>query len=151
MKLAEALMLRADYQTKIYDLKQRISNNTKIQDGEEVSEDPAELFKMLDETLSNLEDIIIRINNTNSKVFVDDQHTLGDLIVKRDTLKKSINIYTNILQNATIKYDRMMRTEIKYVTTINIANLQKQVDDLSKEFRELNVKLQEKNWTTDLL
>lgn len=44
-----------------------------------------------------------------------------------------------------------MRTEIKYVTTINIANLQKQVDDLSKEFRELNVKLQEKNWTTELL
>lgn len=151
MKLAEALMLRADYQAKLYDIRQRILNNVKVQEGEEVAENPIELFKILEETISNLEDLVIRINKTNATILVDDKYTLGDLIIKRDTLKKNINIYTSILQNATIKHDRMMRTEIKYITTVNVATLQKQVDDLSKAFREVNIKLQEKNWTTDLL
>lgn len=151
MKLAEALMLRADYQNKIFELKQRILNNVKIQEGEEVSEDPSELLASLKDTLHSLETLVTRINKTNAQVMVDEAHTLGDLIIKRDTIKKQINLYTDILHDASFKQNRMMRTEIKFVTTINVVALQKEVDALSKTFREIDVKLQEKNWTTELL
>ncbi|MBE6024714.1 MAG: hypothetical protein E7231_16320 [Cellulosilyticum sp.] len=151
MKLAEALILRSDYQNKIFELRERIQNNVKVQEGEEVAENPIELFTVLKDTLSNLEQLVIRINKTNATIMFDNQQTLSDLITKRDTIKKKINLYTSILNQANVKYDRMTRTEIKYVTTINIAALQKEIDDLSKAFRELDVKLQEKNWTTELL
>lgn len=151
MKLAEALMLRADYQNKVYELRERIQGNVKVQEGEEVAEDPIELLDILRTTLQNLEDLVIRINRTNAKVMADDQHTLGDLIIKRDALKKQRNLYVSILQEASMRQNRMMRTEVKYITTINVAQLQKEIDDLAKAYREIDVKLQEKNWTTELI
>lgn len=151
MKLAEALMLRADYQTKIYELKERIRNNVKVQEGEEVSEDPEVLIRELKSTLNNLEELVIRINRTNAEVMVDDKHTLADWIAKRDTLKKTKNIYNEIIQEASFKQHRMMRTEVKFMNTVNVVALQKEMDALAKAYRELDVKLQEKNWTTDLI
>lgn len=151
MKLAEALMLRADYQAKIYELKARIQNNVKVQEGEEVIEEPEMLIKTLEETITNLESLVIRINRTNAQIMGDDKHTLADLIAKRDMLKKKRNIYNEIIQEASFKQNRMMRTEVKFINTVNVARLQKEVDALAKAYREIDVKLQEKNWTTDLI
>lgn len=151
MKLAEALMLRADYQNKVYELKGRIQNNVKVQEGEEVTENPEELIKALQETLTNLEELVIRINRTNAQIMADDKNSLADLIAKRDTLKKRRNIYNEIIQEASFKQSRMMRTEVKFINTVNVAQLQKDMDALAKAYREVDVKLQEKNWTTDLV
>ena len=41
--------------------------------------------------------------------------------------------------------------EIKIKSTVNVRQLQKQVDGLSRELRELEETIQEKNWTTELL
>lgn len=38
MKLSEALMIRADYQKRLGQLKQRILNNAKVQEGDEPAE-----------------------------------------------------------------------------------------------------------------
>jgi hypothetical protein len=43
MKLAEALILRADLQKRIEQLKQRILNNVMVQEGDEPAEDPSQL------------------------------------------------------------------------------------------------------------
>lgn len=40
MKLAEALILRSDYQKRIEQLKNRLTNNAKIQEGDEPMESP---------------------------------------------------------------------------------------------------------------
>jgi len=45
MKLAEALILRSDLQTKLASLQQRINNNVLIQEGDQPSEDPEKLLK----------------------------------------------------------------------------------------------------------
>jgi cell fate (sporulation/competence/biofilm development) regulator YmcA (YheA/YmcA/DUF963 family) len=45
MKLAEALLLRADVQKKLESLRERISKNTVVQEGEKPSEDPNELLE----------------------------------------------------------------------------------------------------------
>ncbi|MBR5651687.1 MAG: DIP1984 family protein, partial [Bacteroidales bacterium] len=65
MKLAEALSIRKDLQKRIQQLGQRIQNNVKVQEGDAPSEEPMELMKELDACLTQLEDLIWRINATN--------------------------------------------------------------------------------------
>ena len=50
MKLAQALILRADTQKRIEQLKVRLLSNTKTQENEKPSEDPKLLLKELDKT-----------------------------------------------------------------------------------------------------
>ncbi|WP_341279648.1 hypothetical protein [Paenibacillus sp. FSL H8-0537] len=47
--------------------------------------------------------------------------------------------------------ERYSRQEVKFYTTVEIADLQKEVDELSRKYRELDFKIQEKNWSTDVL
>jgi ABC-type hemin transport system substrate-binding protein len=48
MKLAEALILRADTQKRIEQLKQRLNANARVQQGEKPAEDPKKLMTELD-------------------------------------------------------------------------------------------------------
>ncbi len=50
MKLAEALQLRADIQKKLASLRERIKQNTVVQEGENPSEDPNELSARIEIT-----------------------------------------------------------------------------------------------------
>ena len=52
MKLAEALLLRADLQKKVISLKKRIGENAKVQEGDTPSENPVELLSLIDVTIS---------------------------------------------------------------------------------------------------
>lgn len=61
-----------------------------------------------------------------------------------------ISTLREVLESANVRSDRYSRNEIKFVRTIDVGKLQKQIDDLSKELRELDVKLQQANWSTDL-
>jgi len=40
---------------------------------------------------------------------------------------------------------------VKFVPTLSISQLQKEIDLLSKKFRELDTRLQELNWNTELV
>ena len=46
---------------------------------------------------------------------------------------------------------RHSASEIRIKSTVDVRRLQKQVDGLSKDLRELEETIQEKNWTTELL
>ena len=58
MKLAEALSIRADLQKKVAQLKERIKESAKVQEGDEPCHNVEELYKELDEALVQLEDLI---------------------------------------------------------------------------------------------
>ena len=59
-------------------------------------------------------------------------------------------VLREVLDNANVRSDRFSRNEIKFVRTIDVAALQKQIDELSKQLRELDTHLQQANWMTDL-
>ena len=65
MKLAEALIERAEMQKVIAALESRMMQNVKIQEGDEAAEDVGELMKQYEEVMGELEKLIIRINETN--------------------------------------------------------------------------------------
>lgn len=68
MKLAEALSIRADLQKRVAQLKERIKESAKVQEGDEPCDNVEELYKELDEALVQLEDLIYRINITNVQI-----------------------------------------------------------------------------------
>lgn len=151
MKLAEALVLRADYQKRIDQLKTRLLRNAKVQEGERPGEAPAELVAEVEEIAAALEHLVQRINRTNAVTRMDDTVTVADLLARRDVLAARRTVYSDLAQAATITQDRYSKSEVKFKSTVNVAAMQKRADDLAKEYRELDVRLQSANWTTELV
>ncbi|MDW0117663.1 DIP1984 family protein [Sporosarcina thermotolerans] len=151
MKLAEALITRADYQKRIEQLKRRISMNLKIQEGEEPSEDPNAMLAELDGIMKELTFLIKRINKTNCSIQFDETRTLADALAERDQIWDKRLMLGKIAEEASVRNDRYSRTEIKIISTVDVKAIQKQVDQLSKEFREMDTKIQGLNWSIDLI
>lgn len=149
MKLATALSKRSDLQKRVSELSNRLNNNAKVQDGQKPSENPAELLKELDSLLVQLEDLVSRINLANANTLCDGR-TLTELLSRRDALKLRNTVMRSFLDAASHKVDRYSKTEIIVNSTVEVAALQKDVDKLSRELRELDEKIQELNWTTEL-
>ena len=150
MKLAEALNQRADLQKRIAQLRERLSNNVKVQEGDEPAEKPEDLFKELEGALKELESLIVRINRTNQET-VWEGKTLTEMIAGKDVLSLQLSVLRTALESANVRSDRYSRNEIKFVRTVDVNDLQKKVDDLSRDLRTLDSKLQQANWMTDLL
>ncbi len=150
MKLASALSERTDIQNRISELSVRLNNNAKIQDGDKPAEDPIMLMGELDRLFKRLEELMARINLTNSRT-VSDGRTITEILAQRDCLKKKIEITRNFLNTASSKVNRMTRTEIKIVSTVPVAEIQTELDGLSKQLRIVDEKIQELNWTTELI
>ena len=150
MKLAQALILRADTQKRIEQLKVRLLSNAKTQENEKPSEAPKLLLKELDKLTSELFKLICSINLTNSSAKFDGI-SLTEMIAKKDTLVLKANVLREFATSASQKVDLYSNSEIKILSTVDVAALQKQVDALSKEIRELEMKLQEANWAVELV
>lgn len=150
MKLAEALNLRADLQRRIASLKERLIKNAKVQEGDIPAENPKILLKELDDNIIELENIIKAINKTNSSTYVENE-SIADLIAKRDALGLKLSVLRGFLSEASDKVERYSNKEIKILSTVNVAEKQKDIDKLSKEYRLLDTKLQGLNWITDLI
>ena len=151
MKLANALSQRTELQTRIRQLESRLNNNAQVQEGERPAEDPMELLKELDGDYARLEELISAINRTNNSTAVEGGITLSDLLARRDWLKGRLSVLRSFLDSASALVRRHSASEIKVKSTVNVRQLQKQVDGLSKDLRELEETIQEKNWTTELM
>ena len=150
MKIAEALILRADIQKRIAQLRTRLNNNAKVQENEEPAENPELLLTELENLISQLNDLIVKINRTNTLSKIDGI-SLVELIAKKDTLSQKAGILREFIEIASQKVNLYSTTEIKVFSTVNVSELQKKMDKLSKEIRETDTKLQQANWTIDLV
>lgn len=65
-------------------------------------------------------------------------------------LKLKIAAFRGAINNSLIKSDRYSRNEIRFVRTIDAAAIQKKADKMAKEYRELDIKIQQANWVTEL-
>jgi len=151
MKLAEALILRADCQKRIEQLKSRLLRSAKVQEGEDPAENPQELLGELEVVATQLSDLIKRINKTNASVLTTEGQSIADALAERDVLVLRRGAYSDLAAMASLRQDRITRSEVKYIATINVAETQKQADELAKQYRELDARIQEINWNTDLV
>ncbi len=151
MKLAEALILRADCQKRFAQLKSRLIANAKVQEGDQPAETPLELIAGLERTATELGDLIKRINRTNSATAFAGDRTISDVLAERDVLGLRRTAFSEVALNGSLRQDRYSRSEVKYVSTVSVAEIQKRADELAREYRELDARIQELNWLTELV
>ena len=149
MKLAEALQERADLKRNIAGLRGRLERVMLVQEGEEPAEDPKELLRVLNESISRLEYLMAAINHTNDITEAGGM-TLTQLIAKKDALAIRLSAYKQLVREAGYVTSRARGTEIRVVAVVKASELQKDVDRMAKELRELDNLLQETNWTREL-
>lgn len=90
------MSIRADLQKKVAQLKERIKESAKVQEGDEHCDNVEELYKELDEALVQLEDLIYRINITNVQI-VQDGDSLTRLIANRDVLSMRVKALKEVV------------------------------------------------------
>lgn len=150
MKLAEALVLRADKKKRIEQLKQRILRNAKVQEGQKPAEEPETLITEMEKISEELVELIQRINKTNSSTEFEKGVSLADAIATRDILVLKNSIYRDLAQVATVTQDIRTKSEVKFIGTVQVSQIQERADELAKTHRELDTKIQELNWKTEL-
>lgn len=151
MKLAQGLALRADQKKRLAQLAERMVRYARVQEGDTPAEDPNDLLRQSDALTIEHERLIVRINRTNLVAALPDGRSLTEAIAHRDALMLRIGTYRKLVAAATATETRGLRTEIRFVATVEVAALQRQIDDLSREHRELDTAIQGLNWTADLL
>ena len=151
MKLAEALIQRADHRKRLDQLRERLVRVARVQEGDAPAEDPAALLAETERTAAALTRLIQRINRTNSTTPLDDGRTIADAIAERDTLQLRHAIVTSLIQAAIIKQDRFTKSEVRIHSTVDVVTLQRQADNLAQAYRELDTKIQAANWLVEVI
>jgi len=150
MKLAEALLLRGDVQKKLASLRERIGRNCLVQEGNAPHEDPNALLSEAAGVIDELERLVAAINIANLKHTLPDGRTLTAAIARRESLVQRHSLLQAAIESTQKEPDRYSVREIKWVATIEVAKLQRQIEDLAKQIRELNAQIQETNWKVEL-
>ena len=151
MKLAEALLIRSDMQKKLAQLKGRIRNNVKVQDGDTPSEDPNALMIDASQIITELSELIERIHRTNAVATTDNGQSMLTLLVERDTLEMRHKLLIEAIEATQTEADRYSHREIKWHVRVSVAALQKQADDIAMKLRQINIVIQSNNWQIDLV
>jgi len=147
MKLAEALILRADCQKRIQQLETRLVNNAMVQDGETLAEAPSQLRLELEDISEQLLLLIKRINRTNRLNQVDEGLIFSDALANRDILHLKHGIYRNLAQAATVT---QTRHSMKLSLTAQLT-LKRYKKWFSSGTPPAGCQIQEANWCVELL
>jgi uncharacterized protein DUF6847 len=151
MKLAEALAERSDCQVRIEELKKRIVRSARVQEGEKAAEDSESLMQEMETLFTRLLELVTSINRTNSRTSFGDKRTISDAIADRDITGKKRDFLAAVADAASTRQDRYSKSEVKFVATVSVSDIQRQIDHLSKQYRELDTAIQELNWKTELV
>lgn len=155
MKLAEALAERADAMRRIEQLRARVQSNARYQEGEAPAEDAAALLAEVGQVADQLEQLIRRINRTNTTAEVEPGVSLTDALARRDVLRLRHAVIVSAADAAAGRgehsYVRQLRSELKMLSALPVAELRRQADDLAREIRRTDIAIQRVNWEVELL
>ncbi|WP_055587634.1 DIP1984 family protein [Streptacidiphilus griseoplanus] len=155
MKLAEALAQRADATRRVEQLRARVVGSARYQEGETPAEDAGALLAEAAAVLDDLESLIRRINRTNAAALMTEGGTLTDALARRDVLRLRHAVITAAADAASGRDQRgtvrQLRSELKILSALPVAELRAQADVLAREIRETDMRIQRTNWEVDLL
>ncbi|WP_066805083.1 DIP1984 family protein [Moraxella oblonga] len=151
MKLAEALLLRADLQKKLASLKSRLAENVKVQEGDDPDELPDELLITANQIIGELYVLIEKIHKTNSSAILENGKSLLSVLNERDELVERHKLLLSAIESSKTESDRYSYREIKWQKQINVKALQKQADDIAIKLRHSNIAIQSANWQIELV
>lgn len=150
MLLAEALAKRAEAQDRLNRVQERLVEGALIQEGDTPPEDPAELLQEAAGLMQEIETLVRRINHTNAQTPFEGA-TLTDAIARRDATLRAKRLYQQVAEAGAGRQTRYSRSEVRFVPTVDVKALRTMADDAAKTYRELDTKIQQLNWSTELI
>jgi hypothetical protein len=154
MKLAEALLLRADRKRTFEQLRSRAYAAARFQEGEDPPEDANALLAEAEAVLDEFETLIRRINNTNSVTTLADGRTLTAALAARDVLSARFSLLSGLADagagTGQGRMGRQMRSELRVLAAVPVAQLRRAATAIAQQHRELDALIQQANWNTDL-
>jgi hypothetical protein len=153
MKLGEALARRADLQKRMNRVQALLLENASVQEGDEPAVRPESLLEEYRQSALEHEAIVRKINATNMQARIEFRGasmTLAEAVVRRERLAREAGMLRELASRASPTRSRFLRTEVKHVPTVDVAATLAAADRLSKEHRELDVRIQETNWEVEL-
>lgn len=152
MSVGEALNRRADLQKRIAQLQSRLGASVLTQEGDEPPESAQELLAEVDLLCDELQRLIAQINRTNSSARLSTGETVTEGLAQRDVLTLRQDVLRTVVRAATnSSLSRYSRSEIRMVRQVRVGDIQRTIDALARQRRELETRLQEHNWTTRLM
>ncbi|AKE38283.1 Hypothetical Protein NG00_00259 [Corynebacterium camporealensis] len=150
MLLAEALAERAAAQQRLQTLRERLLNTLRIQEGDTPEEDPEAMLREVENIGKRLDYLVQAINRTNMATPFD-EGTLSDALALRDGYKRNRRLWAEFAEKASARQERWTRSEVKFISTYSVKKLRKHADDCAQQFRELDTRIQQANWSTELI
>lgn len=150
MKLAEALAERSDCEGRIAEIRKRIVRSARVQEGEQPAENISDLLAESERMFARLLELVRAIHRTSSRTAFDLGRTVADVIAERDLIGERRDFLAGIAEAASTRQDRYSKSEVKFVATLSVANVQAEVERLATRYRELDMRLQELSWNTEL-
>lgn len=157
MKLAEALALRGDAQKRLAQIEARATAVARYQEGEEPAEDATVLLAQARVVADEIEGLIVKINRTNAATEISAGFTITDAIARRDVLglrRKTVVAVADAAAGTgddSQPWGRQLRSELREMTDVPVADLRQEADDLAKQYREVDLQIQAANWATELV
>jgi hypothetical protein len=106
LKLAEALLLRADLKKKLASLRERLLLNARVQEGDKPHEEPEALLREAAAVLKEQENLVIRIERANACTQLPDGRTLSELLCQRDSLATQHSLLVALMERSRQETDR---------------------------------------------
>ncbi len=86
-----------------------------------------------------------------SKTRLPDGVTLTEAPAQHDVLSLRYSIISGLADTASTRVERYGRSEIRKISTVDVAALRRQLDEIARQRRELDTTIQATNWATDLI
>ena len=152
MFLAEALLRKAGLKKELEALEQRMGESARVPHDEEPADDYLVLLSSYREKEGELLEVSLRILTTNSSTAFREDETISQAIIRRDSLKRLVNMYNKLLVAATGGGRGMFSSrDVKYKRVVDMDMVRTDMNNAAMEYRDLDVKLQQLNWNTELL
>lgn len=151
MKLAQALILRADCQRRLADLAKRLNSNARVLEDAKPDEEPEELLRAYEGAARDLEVLIRVINATNVLTVLEPGVTMSDALARRDVLAMRHKMLAKLLEEARPeRRSRYDRDEWKTRPALDMAATRKQLNDVGRDYRQVDLQIQALNWQAEL-
>jgi hypothetical protein len=128
----------------------------RYQEGEEPAENANELLAKGRTLIGELRELIRRINRTNSATELEPGFTLTDALALRDGYAAQYKLVTAAADAGAgggegVVWARQLRSELQQVSAVQVADLRAEADQIAEARRNLDVRIQQAGWATELL
>jgi hypothetical protein len=155
MLLGEALAERASRKKQLEQVEARAVSVARYQEGEQPAENAGELLETGRRLVGELRELARRINRTNSATELDPGFTLTDALALRDGYAAQFKLVSAVADagagRKAVAWARQLRSELQQISAVPVADLRAEADRIAEARRNLDIRIQQAGWSTELL